>query len=272
MEMKSTPVSAISRTFSRSTPPEASRVGPPPAGELDGTAQRPRIHVVEQQAVGAGAERIGGLVEAAHLDLDGELGMGGAGAQHRLGQAAGQGDVVLLDQDRVVEPEPVVGAATGGDGGLLEAPKPWRGLAGVEDAHAGAGDRLHESGGLGGDAREVPEEVQRRALGHQQRRRGARRHGDLGGDSVAPLPLDDQPVDVLYTALAHRLLDRRQTEGDARLFLHDPRPCTCRLGHRRLGGHVARTDVLGQGAGDDLLQRLAGVGHRASLDHDESCI
>ena len=73
-EMKSTPVSAISRTVSRSTPPEASSDGPVRAGF--GVAQRDRpaqglgVHVVEQQPVGAGAERVGDLVEVAALDLD----------------------------------------------------------------------------------------------------------------------------------------------------------------------------------------------------------
>ena len=74
-EIKSTPVSAIARTSSRLTPPEASSEGPSPAAAFSSrrrTASRSVsvVHVVEQQPVGAGAERVGDLVEVAALDLD----------------------------------------------------------------------------------------------------------------------------------------------------------------------------------------------------------
>ena len=57
-----------------------------------------------------------------------------------------------------------------GDRRLLQGPQPRRRLAGVEDAGAGAGDRLDEAGGQRRDAGEVAEEVERGALGDQQRR------------------------------------------------------------------------------------------------------
>ena len=95
IEMNSTPVSAISRTFSRVDPArglERDAVGS--AGVLvaqrDRFAQRLGAHVVEQQAVDAHAERVGGLVEVADLDLDRHLRLGVARRVDRLRQAAGE--------------------------------------------------------------------------------------------------------------------------------------------------------------------------------------
>ena len=54
----------------------------------------------------------------------------------RLGDAAGQADVVVLDQDAVVERRAVVGAAAGAHGVLLERAQRRRRLARVEDGDA----------------------------------------------------------------------------------------------------------------------------------------
>ena len=94
------------------------RAGPIAGG--DGGAEAVEVHVVEEQAGGAGGEGgidLGGIPA---FDLDRQAGMGVAGAGDRIGEAAGEGDVVLLDQDRVVEAHPVVLAAAGADRGLLE--------------------------------------------------------------------------------------------------------------------------------------------------------
>ncbi len=142
----------------------------------------------------------------------------------------------------------MVAAAPGRDRGLLQPPQPRRRLAGVEDLGAGPGHRLDETRGEGGDAGEVTEEVESGALGDQQRRRWPARQQHLGRHPVAPLPLDHEPVDVLDPALAHRLLDQVEAEGDAGLFLHDPGAGAGLRGHRRLRRHVAGANVLGQGA------------------------
>ena len=192
--MKSTPVSAIA----------AHRLQVDAAGGLQRRAPapptpcglprftRPRkcldAHVVEQQEVGAGAERVGDLVEVAALDLDREIGLGPARAVDGLGEAAGQGDVVLLDQDRVVEAHAVVAPAARRDRGLLQLAQPRRRLAGVEDAGAGPGDRLDEARGEGGDAREVAEEVERGPLGGEQRRGGPVARATSAGTSSRHWP------------------------------------------------------------------------------------
>ncbi len=161
----------------------------------------------------------------------------------------------------------MVAPAPGGDRRLLQRPQPRRRLAGVEDAGAGAGDRLDEAGGQGGDPGEVAEEVERGALGDQQRRAPAR-------SPAAPRPAPPRATGPRRRACrrarprtgASSPRPRRARRRRPACFLHDPRPGP-RLGrHRRLGGHVAGADVLGERAGDDLLQRLAGIGHRASLD------
>ena len=69
-------------------------------------------------------ERLVDLVERAAFDLEREPGARAARRAYRLAHPAGQRGVVLLDQDRVVQTRAVVGAASGGDRGLLERPQP----------------------------------------------------------------------------------------------------------------------------------------------------
>ena len=111
----------------------------------------------------------------------------------------------------------------------------------------------------------MPEEVERRALGCQQRRRRPNASATSAGTSSRHLPSTTSRSTSLDPALAHRLLDRIEAEGDPRLFLHDPRPGAGVRRHHRSGGDVAGADVLGQGAAHGLAQRLARIGHRASL-------
>ena len=95
--------------------------------------------------------------------------------------------------------------------------------------------------------------------------RGAGGEQDLGRHVLPPLPLDDEVVDLLDPALAHRLGDRREPEDDAGLLLHDPRARPSVLGNGRRRGHVAGADVLGQRTGDDLPQGLAQSAIEVSL-------
>ena len=122
------------------------------------------------------------------LDLDRQLRLRPPRGLDRGAEAAGEGDVVLLDQDRVVEAHPVVAAAAREHRGLLQLPQPRRGLARVEDRRAAALARrgFDEPRRQGCDAGEVAEQVERHALGGKQRpgRSGDRR--DIRRDLGAP--------------------------------------------------------------------------------------
>src|ERR1019366_6153953 len=103
-------------------------VGQAFADEFEGCGDFFGGHVVEQDGVGAAGD---GLIEfdgSADFDLDGLAGLAaGEGACEHCGQAAAEGDVVVLDQDPVLQVVAVVVAAAAADGVL------------VEDAQAGDG-------------------------------------------------------------------------------------------------------------------------------------
>src|SRR5207302_3767693 len=115
-------------------------------------------------------------------------GPAGPGPPHGLGDPAVT-EVVVLDEDGVGQVAPVVGAAAGPDGGLLQGPEARGGLAGVADpAPAAGGCRCFGVGpGQGGNARQVAEEVERRPLpGQDGPQRTADRAEPLaGGERVA---------------------------------------------------------------------------------------
>ena len=69
-------------------------------------------------------------------------GMGAGALQHRC-DAAGDGDVVVLDQDRIIQAEAMIEAAAAAHGVFLERAKAGRGLAGAADPQLGAGGVAH---------------------------------------------------------------------------------------------------------------------------------
>ena len=71
--------------------------------------------------------------EALRFDLDRHLLAGGFHPLERHRDAAGEADVVVLDEDAVVQAAAMVAAAAGADGVLLERAQRRRGLAGIED-------------------------------------------------------------------------------------------------------------------------------------------
>ena len=64
----------------------------------------------------------------------------------------------------------MIGPTADDDRGLLELAQAGHRLAGVEDLHPGALDRLDVARGQGGDARQPAEKVQRGALGGEDAR------------------------------------------------------------------------------------------------------
>ena len=184
-EMKSTPVSAIAATVSSVTPPEASSTAR--AGAIATASRSVAGGMLSRRIASApAASASSSCVERIdlHLDLHQMAGKG-LGAANRLADPAGDGDVVVLDQDRVVEAEAVVRAAAGAHGVFLQGAKARRGLARAGDPRLRAGDGVDIAARQRGDAGEMAEEVERHALGGKDRARvaGDARDDRAGGDA-----------------------------------------------------------------------------------------
>ena len=120
-----------------------------------------RRHVVQHDHIGTAFHCLSGLLQAFHLDFDFRhvAGVGFGPCQGFL-HAAGHGDVVVLDQDGVVEPQPVVVAATGADGVFFQQPQSRCGLPGVHHPGAVGSGQIRQFSGPGGDAGQVLEQIQ----------------------------------------------------------------------------------------------------------------
>jgi hypothetical protein len=161
----------------------------------------------------------------------------------------------------------VVGAAARGHRRLLQGPHPRGRLARVEDASVRSLDLTGETGGQGRHPREVAEEVERGPLGGEQGAGRARDPGHLGGDRVPPLALGRQGLELARADLAEGLRRNPEPEQDSGLLLGDGRDRGRVVGNHRLGGDVARPNVLRQGAGDQLT-RLVVDAHRPAASHE----
>src|SRR5690606_37677721 len=141
----------------------------PAGGQGDRLAQLVGAEVVEHDHVGTVLQRLPKLVEVVdlHLDLHQVTGEG-AGAPQGLADRAAGGDVVVLDEDRVVETEAVVHSAAATHGVLLEVAQAGRGLASVDDLRAGSGDGLDIEAGQRSDAAHPAHQIERGALGGEQ--------------------------------------------------------------------------------------------------------
>src|SRR5262249_40211297 len=109
--------------------------------------------------------------------------------------APGQDDVVVLDQDGIVQAEPMVGGATGPHSVLLELSQRGSRLPGVEHDDASACG-VDEPRGERGNARQSLKKIQRGALADEQ---GASRSRDFGnGLAAAAAYAVARPDDDLY--------------------------------------------------------------------------
>ena len=113
-------------------------------------------------------------VERLRFDLDRQPGPVPRARVDRGLHAAGQPDVVVLDQDRVEQADAMVRRAAGADGVFLQRAQRRRRLARVEDGDAPAG-RVDEPPRQRGDAGQPLQEIERRPLADEQRARRARR-------------------------------------------------------------------------------------------------
>src|SRR5205809_4799031 len=101
--------------------------------------------------------------------------------------ATSGGDVIVLDENRVVEAHAMIRDSSGGGGHLFETAQAGRGLASIEDATACPGDTVDVTGGERRDTAQALQKIQCNALAGEQRAGvpGYRRDGLTGGDPVA---------------------------------------------------------------------------------------
>src|SRR5262245_9915532 len=168
--------------------------------------------------------------------------------------------MVVLHQDRVIEPEPVVAATTGADGVLCEDAHAWNGLARVAHDQPGPGDPFHVPPGERRDSAQVLHQVEDEPLAGQQRARVALdRCQDVA--RVRDLSLGGEQPAFDGTELAEDAIEQRQSAHDELLLRqHAPRGAR-RLGHGRFRRAIATPQVLRQREGDQcgdlrVLERL----------------
>ncbi len=222
----------MAATVSRVTPPEASRgIRRPTSGH--GLAQLGEGHVVEQDAVGASGQRGRAPGRGCRIRPRPAARRHGRRAMASA-MSGGEQQVVVLDEHRVVQSHPVVGAAAAADGPLLGRTQARGRLAGVEDDRARARHGVHVATGQGRDARQSPQQVERQPLPGEDRpgpapRSCRRRPGVTRSPSAA----------TAATTLTARV-QRRVHLPDEREAAHDAGLLEQQVGTtRRVGGTVA---------------------------------
>ena len=114
------------------------------------------------------------MLNAVALDFNfGEYGQQLAGTGHRLANAAGDDDVVVLEHDAVVQTQPVVQPAAAHHCVLFQHAQAGCGLARVDQAGLGTGDFSVVARGFGGNAAQALGDVERGALCRQNAARRA---------------------------------------------------------------------------------------------------
>ena len=227
--MKSTPVSAMARTVLEVDAARCLEGGPVARSALPLAGPRPgagvRGHVVEQEDGRSGLEPGRNLIEIAALHLDCEIRRGHVrAAPTAFPRPPARAMWFSLMRKASKSPMRWLLPPPGCDGRLLQRAQARCGLARVEYASACSRHRLYVASGQRGDAREMPEKVEGRALGREQRPRRAARRGP------------PRPAPPRATAPRRRGCRRarprtgtwspppRQPEDGAGLFLHDPGP------------------------------------------------
>ena len=195
-----------------------------------------------------GAGRQGGLDLGQGLDLDlhRQPPRQGAGGVQGSGDGTGRQDVILLDQDGVVEAQPMVVTAPATHGVLLRQTQARDGLAGIKQAHRQVGDHLGITVCPGSGAGEGLQEVHGGALPGEE---GAGRPLDHA-KAIArpnPIPIGDLPGnDDPWIDLAKALLEPGAATDD-RLLAGDQFHPRYLIRRQEGGGAIAIPQILGQG-------------------------
>ena len=216
--------------------------------------------LVEHDEVRAGRERLGELIQVLCLDLDRYRIRQRARGGDRGGDRAGGENVVFLDEHAVVEAEPVVLRAAAAHRVFLSETQAGQCLAGVEDPAAGPGDGIGVGACGGRGAREQLQEVQGRPLAREQCPRTQFQPAEhlARGDASA---IGRGPVDArMRIEPAEHGLDVRAACEHGVLARHDAG--AGRFVRHQQRSDVAWTDVLGEGAGDSVLEVPGRLDHR----------
>src|SRR5262249_32333741 len=106
------------------------------------------------------------LSERVDLDLDlDQVASRALGALEHRPNAAGDGDMIVLDQDRVIETETMIVTAAAAHRVFLQRAQTGRGLARAHDARLGMGNAGDKSRRRGGNTGEMAEKIECYALG-----------------------------------------------------------------------------------------------------------
>ncbi len=185
-------------------------------------------------------------------------------AFQRGADAAGDRDMIVLDQHRVVEAEAVIEAAAAAHRIFLQGAQPRRGLAGADQAGVGAFQLVDQRSCRGGDAGQMAGEIQRGAFGceHRARIAGDRHQRGLLGNGVAVARMRDDLC--VRREPAHDGFDQRQAGDAAGGTRHHDGTRLRILRHGRDRGDVAgAAEVFGERTRHrvvDLERRDEGVG------------
>ncbi len=221
-----------------------------------------RRHVVEQHHLRAGVEGLVELRKRVDLDLDRHhVTRMRSRSPHRGPDAPGSHDVVVLDQDRIVEPEAMVDATAAAHGVLLERTQPRRGLARVGNARSRAGHGIDQPARRRRNPAEVPHEVERRALCRQDAARRAGQPGDDGA-SLDAVAIGSHQLDAdAGIDLPACLDEERQARDDTGATRHQHGARLQGRPDRRGARDVAGTaEILGQRTCDGVADDRRGHG------------
>ena len=202
-------------------------------------------------------EHLVDVFQRADLALDGDrLAFGREVSAHtfdRGADAAGEVDVVVLQQDHVEQPHAVVLAAADLHGHLVQHAHAGRGLARVEDLGTKSLQPLDVNGGLGRHAAHALHDVQQDALGLKQRAQASRDvKGHVAGRDTVAVVQDLFEFHFGIEALQYELRDF--DPGDRALLLAQQAHASVFVGgdarERRV---VAVADVLPDAEFDQFI-------------------
>ena len=128
-----------------------------PSDHVHGGAQRWRVHVVEQHRIDAEHQRLAQLRKRIDFEFDlDEMPDRRARALDRRPDPAGDRNVVVLDEHRIVEAEAVIAAASHAHRVFLQSPQARQRLARAGDARLVLPDGIGDARGRTRDAAQMP--------------------------------------------------------------------------------------------------------------------